>query len=86
MALLRERQTGSVHEQGKQCGSSRNMKHDVRRVRDKPITSRQETVGFAEHDLITSGAFGFRVKEIGYPPSTKLSYKDEAVADPKPHV
>ena len=62
------------------------MKHDMRRVRDESIMSRQETVGFAEHDPITSGTFGFRVKGIRYPPSSKLSHKDQAIADPKPHV
>jgi|SRR5215469_2053518 len=61
-------QAESVHKQDKQRGKGRNMKHDMRRVRDKSITSRQKTVGFTEHDLITSGAFRFRVKEIGYPP------------------
>lgn len=62
------------------------MKHNVRSVRDKSVTNRQEAVGVAKHDLITSGAFWFSMTEIRYPPSAKLPHKDDAVADPKPHV
>lgn len=77
---------GSVYKQDKEGGGGRDVKRDVRCVRDKPITTRQETVGLPEHDLETSGTFGFWVKEIGYPPCSKLSHKDHAIADPKPYV
>ena len=62
------------------------MKHDMCSIGDKSVANWQETVRFPEHDLITSGAFGFRVKEIGHPRRAKLSSKDDAVADTKPHV
>lgn len=39
----------------------------------------------AKHDLIASGALRLRVKEIGCPPGTDLSHKEQGVADPKPH-
>jgi hypothetical protein len=51
----------------------------------RPLPGRKRWV-FAEPDLIMSGVFRFRMKEIEYPPSTKLTYKVEAVVDPKPRV
>jgi hypothetical protein len=51
----------------------------------RPLPGRKRRL-FVEPDLIMSGAFRFRVKEIEHPPSTKLTYKVEAVVDPKPRV
>jgi len=51
----------------------------------RPLAGRKRW-GFAEPDLIMSGVFRFHLKEIEYPLSTKLTYKVEAVVDPKPRV
>ena|SRR6516164_6639626 len=76
----------SERDECEQRCSGCQVKHDVRRVRDKPITGRQEAVGIAKHDLITSGTFRFWPEKIGYPPSANLSEKNSAVANPKPQV
>jgi hypothetical protein len=60
-------QTGSVHEQGKQRGSGRDMKHDVRSVRDRPITDRQEMVGFAERINVFRASNGHHRAHIQQP-------------------
>jgi hypothetical protein len=76
----------SHHAKNDQRGGGRQMKQDMRSVRDYSIARWQKRVRFAEHDLIASGSLRFLSEKIRYPPGADPPDEEQAIANHQPAV